>query len=364
MGRAGGVELVGPEPGEAVRDAEPRLTVAAVASRLGVAPSTLRTWDRRYGLGPSDHTSGRHRRYGAEDIARLEIMQRALLRGASPAEAARFALTTPPPHAARSAGTDGAAQPVDSQLHAGTGLPFAEPVLLAGADPQPGERAHAGGRGLKLPGGSRRARGLGRAVLALDSPAAHQLLSDSITEDGVAATWNTVVRPVLAALTERWENSGVGVEANHLLRECAITAFGRMVPPVLSARNPRPALLTCVPEEQHSLPLYALSAVLAERAIGFRMFGSALPTEALVAAIKRTGPSAVLLWAQLPRNAGTHLFQELPRTRQRARVLVAGPGWHPVDLPAQVELVDSLTAAADRIEEIVCGRRTSTDGKP
>ncbi|MFM8693986.1 MAG: transposase, partial [Actinomycetota bacterium] len=26
-----------------------RLTVASVARRLGVAPATLRTWDRRYG---------------------------------------------------------------------------------------------------------------------------------------------------------------------------------------------------------------------------------------------------------------------------------------------------------------------------
>src|SRR4051794_24186693 len=32
---------------------EPTLPVASVARRLGVAPSTLRTWDRRYGLGPS-----------------------------------------------------------------------------------------------------------------------------------------------------------------------------------------------------------------------------------------------------------------------------------------------------------------------
>ena len=33
-----------------------RLSVAAVARRLGVAPATLRTWDRRYGIGPSGHT--------------------------------------------------------------------------------------------------------------------------------------------------------------------------------------------------------------------------------------------------------------------------------------------------------------------
>src|SRR5689334_24036230 len=70
----------------------PRLSVAAVARRLGVAPATLRTWDRRYGLGPSGHTIGRHRKYGPRDVARLELMQRALLRGASSAEAARFAL--------------------------------------------------------------------------------------------------------------------------------------------------------------------------------------------------------------------------------------------------------------------------------
>ena len=48
-----------------------RRTVAAVARRLGVAPATLRTWDRRYGLGPSEHTSGAHRRYGpAEGLLR------------------------------------------------------------------------------------------------------------------------------------------------------------------------------------------------------------------------------------------------------------------------------------------------------
>src|SRR5699024_2844712 len=52
-----------------------RLTVAAVAARLGVAASTLRTWERRYGLGPSARTAGRHRRYDAVDVTRLETMR-------------------------------------------------------------------------------------------------------------------------------------------------------------------------------------------------------------------------------------------------------------------------------------------------
>jgi len=72
---------------------EPRLTVSGAARRLGIAPATLRTWDRRYGIGPTEHARGRHRRYSADDMARLELMQRALMQGAAPAEAARYART-------------------------------------------------------------------------------------------------------------------------------------------------------------------------------------------------------------------------------------------------------------------------------
>jgi hypothetical protein len=89
-----------PDPGPALDDRvasqhEPQLSVAAVARKLGIAPATLRTWDRRYGIGPADHTPGRYRRYSADDLARLELMRYALLHGASPASAANYALTTP-----------------------------------------------------------------------------------------------------------------------------------------------------------------------------------------------------------------------------------------------------------------------------
>jgi transposase-like protein len=51
-------------------DTEEKLTVAAVARRIGVAPATLRTWDRRYGLGPSEHEEGEHRRYCPNDLTK------------------------------------------------------------------------------------------------------------------------------------------------------------------------------------------------------------------------------------------------------------------------------------------------------
>src|SRR3954465_9979763 len=74
----------------------PMLTVAAVARRLGVAPSTLRTWDRRYDLGPSAHPAGPPRPHSPEDLARLVVMRRLTLEGVPPADAARIALAASP----------------------------------------------------------------------------------------------------------------------------------------------------------------------------------------------------------------------------------------------------------------------------
>ena len=71
------------------------ITVAEVAHRLGVAPATLRTWDRRYGLGPSSHEAGEHRRYSDEDLARLAAMRRLVVSGVPPQQAALVAKSTP-----------------------------------------------------------------------------------------------------------------------------------------------------------------------------------------------------------------------------------------------------------------------------
>src|SRR3954451_8963553 len=166
-----------------VRDApEPALTVAAVARRLGVAPATLRTWDRRYDLGPSAHTAGAHRRYTAADLARLTLMRRLTLQGVPPAEAAAVALA--------SAVGEVAAQAPDASdafLADVSRLPSPEvPVPNAGAThPTPG-----GGRVLAIPGGSPASRGLARAAMALDAHVCREIIRSSLAARGVVATWD------------------------------------------------------------------------------------------------------------------------------------------------------------------------------
>jgi methanogenic corrinoid protein MtbC1 len=324
---------------------EPTLPVAAVARQLGIAPATLRTWDRRYGIGPSGHTTGRHRRYAPADIARLELMQRALLRGATPAEAAEYALRAPvaPAIVEPDAG-------LESVMVAAVGT---VPVL-----PGVTRSVRTGGRTLRLPGGSPTARGLGRAALAMDATSAQQLLTDAIAEQGVISVWDNVIRPVLSAVAARWEHSGEYVEVEHLVQECALAAMIAATPLVTAPRNPRPVLLCCVPDERHSLPLYALRAALAGAGIGTQMLGAALPMDALASAVRRTGPAAVALWAHLPRYAWAAVFDHIPKTRQPVRLFAAGPGWFATELPSRVERLDNLPIAVERIEALIDWRRS------
>jgi hypothetical protein len=304
------------------------LPVAAVARRLGVAPATLRTWDRRYGLGPSGHATGRHRRYDARDVARLELMQRALLRGVAPAEAAHYALTS---------------------------LVDGVPEVLTGNGSATRERPPDGSR-LRLPGASRLARGLGAAVLAMDSIAAQALLADAIEVIGVARAWDEVIRPVMSAVAARWASTGIGIEADHLLRECVLGALLRATPLATSPRNPRPVLLAGMPGEWQSLPLYGLAAALAVRRLGTRMLGAAVPADALLAAVRRTAPAVVVLWAHLPRNADAGPLVALPRGRQRVRLFLGGPGWQAAGMHPHQLLPEGMDAAATEVERTILGQ--------
>ncbi|GAA5140752.1 MerR family transcriptional regulator [Pseudonocardia adelaidensis] len=304
----------------------PGLTVAATARRLGVAPGTLRTWDRRYGIGPSDHAPGRHRRYSTADVARLELMQRALVRGVSPADAARYALSVPEPERA--------------PHHAG---------------PEAGDgRPRAGGRVLPLPGADGRARGLGRAASALDSVAVSDLLAESVRCAGVETTWDEVVRPVLGAVGARWADTATGVEVEHLVTACVSAVFGSLLGGAGDgARGVRPVLLAAVPGEQHTLPILALAAALRVHGVAHRYLGADLPADALAAAARRTAPVAVVLWSLMPETADPGMLTTMPRTRPRCRTFAAGPGWVGTALPQRTGRLTSLGTAVATISAAV-----------
>ncbi len=260
-----------------------RLTVAAVARRLGIAPGTLRTWDRRYGLGPSEHCVGEHRKYTQADFARLLYMHKLVISGVSPAEAAKLAVVHRP-------------QFSPNEL---SSIPCVDGHLVTS---------------------------LYRACQVLDRTGVEQGIRAQIAKEGVASTWVNLLVPLLCLIGEEWERTGEGIASEHMVSDVIKKILGERIQ-VAHPRNQVPVLLACIGEEMHSLAITALAASLAELNIQVQFLGARTPTEAINEVVRRCAPAAIFLWAQLPQNASSEVLNSLPAVRPAPRIILGGPGW-------------------------------------
>lgn len=293
--------------------ADAGVTTGALARRLGVSPTTLRSWDRRYGVGPAVRSDGRHRRWTPQDVAMLEEMCRLTSAGVPPAEAARAAKEGADP-------TPAEAKPPTDEYRPRSKA--ASPLPLGDARQE--------------------CKGLARAAVRLDAPSVDDQLTALVERHGVVVGWEEVMVPTLHAVGRKWESAGDRyVEVEHLLSwhisrvlHRATGPSGPTDPPGPDRSAAGPVVLACVPGEQHCLPLEALHAGLVEQGLPTRMFGPAVPPEALTAAVRRLGPLAVVLWSQTRSTADRPLARHIAATswgvkgaRRNPVVLLGGPGW-------------------------------------
>jgi DNA-binding transcriptional MerR regulator len=260
-----------------------------VARHLGIAESTLRSWHRRYGIGPQGREPGRYRRYTEADVARLQRMLDLIKQGMLASDAAR---------------TVEAGQP--------------EAVSA--------ERDLAD---------------LVAAAQGADSERCGIVLDNVMVRRGVLEAWESVCRPALAIVDAAQRDDPDCMDIEHALSWAILGALHRAPRPPIAPGTDL-VLLACVESEHHTLPLAALSAALATYRIPVRMLGAATPTQSLVRAVRDTRPAAVVLWSQRPDTAGLRVLQAL--LPFPLRLLTAGPGWPAAGVPS-VEYVTGLRHA-------------------
>ena len=292
-------------------------TVAIVARRLGVAAATLRTWDRRYGLGPSSHEAGAHRRYTLEDLARLESMRRMVNAGVPACDAAKLCATA-----------DIAQLP---QIKLAPNEDISQVAVATATN---------------LESGTAVAKGLLRAATSLDSLACHAIIARSLKQRGVVKTWNEVLTPVLVAVGEKWSATQKGIEVEHVLTDQVLATFMEYTNSITETKNAKTVLVVSAKKDLHSRPLYAAAAGLAEKRISSRNLGARIPHETLVSSMERIGPSAVLVWCQTPDLAQPVRLAGLPHLRPAAKIFAGGPGWQEA-LPNGVTHVKTLAEAVN-----------------
>ncbi|MEJ5944402.1 MerR family transcriptional regulator [Pseudokineococcus basanitobsidens] len=328
------VAAAAPNP-EVAPDASPTLKVAAVARRLGVAPATLRTWARRYGLGPSAHTAGAHRQYSLADLDRLMVMRRMTLEGYSPAEAARVALQAPvPATAGATAGTTSGTT--------GSGGPGAG----ARRGPPPAWTTTPS------------VRSLARAASALEQAECARQLEAHTAVGGVLETWTSLVRPVLQVLSDRVGAVAPGRSPALVLEAALLQALrsaaeggpddgargvgeGPARTLVLSpcaADPPQPA--AGPPAAAADLLAHVVAAALREHGVASSVLPGAHPAERAAAVAEQVDATTLLLVADTPVPADR--VDETARLvdPRGARVVLVGRGWEAAVVPGSEEVAD------------------------
>src|SRR4051812_29747344 len=144
--------------------------VGELARRVGVAPETLRAWERRYGVLHPARTSGGYRVYGREDELRARRMRELIDSGWAAGEAA----------------------------HVVTGTPHAPPPMPPDADA---------------------VEELFMALTGFDSAAGHAAFDRVLAARSLDAALGDVVLPALRQIGERWVRGDVSVAQEHFATE-------------------------------------------------------------------------------------------------------------------------------------------------
>lgn len=304
------------------------LTVAVVARMVGVAPSTLRTWARRYGLEPSGHRSGLHRRYSETDVARLRHMRALAQAGLSSRDAARRAM-----------------EATEEEL---TALPAA----TGGLEPDHFVVRPLSGDGAVTIRTFGLGTGVSPAVQTLlgtlgnaDAQGSTALLRAALRDLGAARTWDDRVLPARIAL---WRLApGSQRRASTVLTEATVSAVGE-VRLRRARRNRVPVHVVSLPGHDDPAAVRLLEAALAERSIGVDDLALAPGASPVPRMVVGSVPGCLVV--RVPDDPlAAQLAGRLRHEEGQAGQVHWGDGW--VRWPGQA---GGMTDVVRAVEQLVC----------
>jgi methanogenic corrinoid protein MtbC1 len=253
-----------------VSDQAGLMTIQQVSRLLGVPTPTIRSWERRYGLPQASRTAAGHRRYSPEQVQALGRMRDAITRGHVSAEAANLAKTT--------------------TMRTQAAQPLIDALLDAAQQLEPDQ------------------------ITTILDAASRQL--------GLDATMDDVLLPAMRQIGDKWQTGRCNVAHEHLTTETvrAWLAHTAAANPARDARQP--VILTCGPNDHHTLGLDAIGALLRRRGWPCRHLGASVPADSLAAAIRQVKPAAAVLVSHLPacRPAAVHALHAAMEALHTARL--------------------------------------------
>jgi MerR family transcriptional regulator, light-induced transcriptional regulator len=256
--------------------------VGELARRVGVAPETLRAWERRYGVLRPSRTPGGYRVYGADDELRAQRMRELIESGWAAGQAA---------HAVTADET--VSEPVPQH-----GLPFA-----ASSDE------------------------LLDALLSFDCATVQAAFDRVFAARSMDAALRDVVLPALRDIGELWARGNVTIAQEHFATEVItgrLRGLGREWDHGLGPR----AILACPAGERHDIGLLCCGLAMHRRGWRVTYLGPDTPTDALASAVEAVDPAIVVIGA-VQRHPLRMAAPELAKLSRRVTIAVGGAGVSP-----------------------------------
>ncbi len=245
-------------PGE-----EAALSIHAVSELLGIPAPTIRSWERRYGVAHTARTPGGHRRYRAPEIGDLRLMRDEISRGRRSADAATLI-------------RDGV----------GSAGPYRSII-----------------------------QGFVEVAETMDARQMDILLDRCRDRFGLEDTICRVILPGMRLIGVAWQTGRCDISQEHLVTRATRAWLHTVLSRRPAPSHPQQIVLSCGPEDLHTIGLEAMEVLLSERGWQCHLLGERIPPADLTAAINRTRAAATILVSHI----GSHRRATVAAMRAAAR---------------------------------------------
>ena len=251
------------------------MRIAEVSRLTGVAPATLRVWERRYGVPRPDRTLGGHRTYGPGEVATVRAVAALVDAGVRASDATRRI-------------SEGAERPQ---------------LVAAGTQ-----------------------TALWSALDRFDQGGAHAAVGEAVSALGVPAVFDLVIGPTLRRLGQEWRDDPRNIAREHF----ATSIIRGHVADLLPSGHGPPTALAFAPEgERHDLGLLMAAATLGAHGWNAIVLGADTPLPSVEALVSQVDPALILV-AAVGRKPALRLLDRWSEGPRRP-VLLGGPGFQAAD---------------------------------
>ncbi len=262
--------------------------VGAVSRRLDVTASTLRTWERRYGVGPSFRTQGGHRRYTEGDIDRVELMRRLVGRGVSAQDAARVS---------RSLDRDKLDVALTDEMNRQSAQPSPEEIVDA----------------------------MLAAVGTGDLERLSQIVSGLLRQGRLTNSWRDVLSPALVRMACERSTGALSPEAEQAATAVVVAELrARVIVERLPDTGRTGVLVARNVPAAEAMPLFALKAALSQAGVLTRAVGPEAGPALVASMVSELRPDVLLTWGHPPEPALRRVIDKVAET-SIVRALAAWP---------------------------------------